>query len=535
MEETGLHRLAEGWGWKGAIRNDGAIAGMLQRGQAVDAVYNIDAGTLADTFFHWLDVSGALNPLRTLEPRGVKRRVVDFESLLLTYFMRCVCRVPSMNSLPQLLFADKGLMRRLGFNAHQLKHGLTQRGVGRSGPRRNVPLDPEMLAKQIGALDAEELHRGVRQGLRQIWQTVARPPRQVLGIIDGTLIEMGSSAEGGAWTKRSKKIRTKEGLKSVEVAIYGYLLVWACEASTGLPLAFAFGKANDDERQFVGQLLDDAQEVLAGISQLDVVVLDRGFFDGPGLDELDRRGLRFVIPARRDSNVFAEAHEQAHAAHPALARYSARRKTPDELLEVAGIEGLRCFETYAPARQVHRGGHVDRHKKSFEPKRINAVVLTQHSGYPDADLVLLTNGQVRKPFQAYDDYDARSLIENKNRTLKQDFKLCKPPQRRFRAAEIHSLFVILAYACATGHMLYLDAQQELIRANKPCTLGEYLRQLALENRDQLIIFEGSMYGIFFSCELLLLQGIHVKEPDPRAATSCEEILQRSGFDRPKPT
>ena len=50
-----------------------------------------------------------------------------------------------------------------------------------------------------------------------------------------------------------------------------------------------------------------------------------------------------------------------------------------------------------------KGGHKDRHKRSFEANPINAVVLTREDGRDKVDLVLLTNGSVKRPFVPFDD------------------------------------------------------------------------------------------------------------------------------------
>lgn len=530
-ETVGIERFVQSMGWLGAVRNDGKIARQLTAGEAVDAVYNIDGATVADQLFHWLDSVQVLNPFRRLRFKKKQRHAITPESLLLTYFMRCMCQVPSMNSLPDLLFADKGLMRRLGFNAHQLEHGLTQRGANRSGTRVNLPIDPEMLSENIAQLEVEDVRKALTESLRLIWLSLPRRPRRVMLVIDGTLIEMGESAKGGAWTKRKKTIKTKDGPKTIEESFYGYVLVWLYEPATGLPLAAAFGPANADEKSFVPQLLDSAERVLSGLSQMDVVALDRGYFDGPTLYHIKERGIDFIIPAKKNANVWQEARDHAAPGAGALPQYLAERTSEKEDLKLTGIEGLTTFETYAPAAKVKNGRHVDTFKKDFTANPINAVVARYNSRFKDDDdgLVLLTSRKVNKPLRVYDDYDDRSLIENKNRCLKQDFNLCKPPKRDYKPAEIHGLFVLLAFACATAHMLYLDHQHKLIDRSRPSTLGDYLRQLARENRDQVIVFNDRDYGIFYACELMMLRGIRVKEPNPRAAKTPEEIFARTEF------
>ncbi len=75
---------------------------------------------------------------------------MPFSRYVLVCFLRCLARVPSQNALPDMLFTDEHLMSRIGFNGHQMEEGLTQRGADRrEGPRRNVPVDPEAVTKNI--------------------------------------------------------------------------------------------------------------------------------------------------------------------------------------------------------------------------------------------------------------------------------------------------------------------------------------------------------------------------------------------------
>lgn len=67
------------------------------------------------------------------------RESIPFERRVLLYFVRCLARIEGQESLPELLFTDFALMTRLGFNAHDLKFGITARGrTARPGPRRNL-------------------------------------------------------------------------------------------------------------------------------------------------------------------------------------------------------------------------------------------------------------------------------------------------------------------------------------------------------------------------------------------------------------
>lgn len=194
---------------------------------------------------------------------------------------------------------------------------------------------------------------------------------------------------------------------------------------------------------------------------------------------------------------------------------------------MVGVEGCRTFETYAPADDVDDNGHKDRHKKSFEPNRINAVVLTREDERDKVDLVLLTNGSVRRPFVAFDDYDDRSRIENEiNRELKQRWFIERPPKRTAKAAELHVLFVMLAFAVTQGFRLWEEQQITEDDETGTSTLGEYERKLHKDNQNRVIVFIDDEYGIFYTSEYSLLLGRRVRDPAPGAAATLDDLMYR---------
>jgi len=539
MHGSAIDRIANEITWRWSIRQDLSVARHLREGEEVDGVYGISAATIVDRLFCWLEALGLWERLGAMKGEGVKRQVIAYSRYIVLYFVRCLARLGSQNTLPTHLFSDMALMDRLGFNAQMLQEGITHRGAWRrQGPRKNLPLDPEAMSKNIVKLSLPEVRELVRWVLKQIWANLPVVPKKLLGAIDGTFVEVGKSAKGAGRASRQSKVRTKEGVKESIDTVFGFKMVWLWETSVGLPLSVAFGTAEEDEKKFVAGLLQDAREVLGEQGRLGTVVVDRGFLSGPGLWALKEAGIRFIIPAKHDMRVYTDARRIAeqsvsgwrlHVAsreRPAMGR--ARRKgMQTQGMEVVGVEGLRSFETYAPAEQVEAGEHRHRHRKDFRTNSLNAVVLMREDGREKADLVLLTNGPVDHPFTVFDDYDERSLIENQgHRELKQRWCLESPVQRNAKAAEIHVLFVVMAYAVTQGYRLWEEAQIRQEEGGEASTLGEYVRKLEKENFDKLIVFVGETYGIYYAGEFAMLLGVRLKKPNPRGASNLEELMIR---------
>jgi hypothetical protein len=88
---------------------------------------------------------------------------------LLFYGLKTLCGIERMHALPELLWSDEASMRLVGLNAHQVRHGVCQRGAAkRQGPRTTGPVCPEALANNGVKLDLralEALFNGVIRAL----------------------------------------------------------------------------------------------------------------------------------------------------------------------------------------------------------------------------------------------------------------------------------------------------------------------------------------------------------------------------------
>jgi len=75
-------------------------------------------------FLGCLDVAG----------EGYARRMITIAKLLLTYQIKILMGISSMNQVPGSLFGDIGLLMMLGFTAEQIENGHCNRGKGKSRP-----------------------------------------------------------------------------------------------------------------------------------------------------------------------------------------------------------------------------------------------------------------------------------------------------------------------------------------------------------------------------------------------------------------
>ncbi len=116
------------------------------RKEWVDGVYPLDTGAVLEECFHVLRELGASAVLGDVRGQGVQRELVPMVQYALLYGLKSLFGIARMHALPELLFSDEASMRLVGFNAHQVRHGVCQRGAAkRQGPRTTGPVCPEAL------------------------------------------------------------------------------------------------------------------------------------------------------------------------------------------------------------------------------------------------------------------------------------------------------------------------------------------------------------------------------------------------------
>jgi hypothetical protein len=532
--ETIAQNLAERLCWEAARRDDARVARRLYRKQVVDGVYQLDEGALLDDFFYFLQQLGVVDLLHDVQGTAVQRQMVPCVQYVLLYGLKTLLGIESMHALPALLFSDEALMRLVGFTAHQVRHGVCQRGAAkRQGPRTRGPICPDALADNIVKLnlrDLEGLFNSVIQALAKTGVFAAK----ITGIVDATDLETTAQYEGCGQVTRTRQITDKRGkVHELEVTVYGWKLIVLIDARTKIPLAGKVVPIHEHEVLSMRALVTQARTNLARYARLHKVVFDKGFLDGVDLWWLDQRGITFVVPAKANMAVTADAQAQAaagegvtigrrvHTVRHGQGRmaWSERRET-----EVVGIAGLTTYDQYGTPE--HGRAH---NRRDFEANPINAVVVRQWHGRdygPAGKTVFLTNAAVQQPLQPFDDYDERSLIENCCiKEAKQQWELGHPPQKTDRAVRVHVLFTLLMFALATAYRLQCEHEDT---GGEPVGWQRWRRQLLERTRDHVIIFAQGCYGIFHMAEYSLLLGVKLKDVPPGIGT-LREILAKYGL------
>ena len=529
-DET-TRNLAERLCWEVARRDDSRVARRLYRKQIVDGVYRLDEGALLDDFFHFLRAIGVMALLEQACGTAIQREMLPFIQYVLLYGLKTLFGIESINALPSLLFSDEALMQLVGFNAQQVRDGVCQRGATkRQAEREPGPLCPDTLAKNIVKWNLRDLELVFNGAIRALAKAGVFG-KQVTGIADSTDLETTERYLGCGQVTRTVRIEDTRGkVHAIEVTVYGWKVLLLIDAITKIPLAVKVGPIQEHEALWARALVTQARTNLAGYARLAKVVFDKGFLDGTTLWWLDQQGIHFVVPAKTNMAVTADARAQAAAGEDLAVgrrvhtvRHGQGKAAWSERLEteVVGIMGLTTYDQYGIPEHARQANRHD-----FQVNPINAVVVRKWSGKdygPGGKTVFLTNASVEKPLQPFDDYDDRSLIENCCiKACKQQWDLSHPPQKSERAVRVHVMFTLLMFALATAYRLQCEREAS---GGEPVGWQRWRRQLLEQTREQVIVFAQGYYGIFHLAEYSLLVGVKLKDRPPGIGTR-QDVLAK---------
>jgi hypothetical protein len=498
----------------------GGWHGAWSRKQVVDGVYRLDEGAVLDTFFHVLQALGVVDLMTPVQGQGIQREMVPCVQYLLLYGLKTWFGIEGMHALPALLFSEEAMRRLVGFHAHQVRHGVCQRGAAkRQRPRTAGPMCPDTRAHNIVKLnrqDLEALCNGVIRAVARAGILGAK----VTGLVAGTDLEMTAQYEGcGQVTRKRQMTDTHGKVHEIEVTVYGWKLMVLIDARTKIPVAAKVVPIQAHETLCLRALVTQARTKLGGQARRHKVVFDRGFWDGADLWWLDQHGITFVVPAKTTMAVTVDARAQAAAGegitvgrrvHTVRHGQGRTASTERRETEVVGITGLITDDQYGTPKH---GRH--HYRRDFEPTPIHAVVVRQWQGKddgPGGKTVFLTNASVEEPLRPFDDDDDRSLIDNCGiKEAKQPWDWGHPPQNTGRAVRVHVVFTLLMFVLATAYRLRCE-QTEL--GAEPVGWQRWRRQLLEQTRDQIIVCAQGCYGIFHLAAFVLLVGVKLKDVPP---------------------
>jgi hypothetical protein len=406
--------------------------------------------------------------------------------------MQTLLGMEAIHTRPALLCSAAAAMRLAGCNAVQRRNGLCpRRHEKRQGATAPGPLGPDPWAEPSVPLSRSAMD-ALLHGVGQELTPSGGVPRQVTGLVDGTALETTARYAGGGHVTRQRQRTAKRGQgHQSEVPVDGWQLIVLIEALTTMPLAAKGVPMQDHAALCPRARVTPAQKTLADHARLRRVRFDRGCVAGAARWWRAQPGLGLVVPAKEHRAVTGEAQALAAAGtggvarrvHPVAPGPGPHRWTARLETEGVGMAGVTTDEQYGPDEHAR-----PRHRTPCQGHPRNAVVVRQwhtRDDGPGGQGVWLTNEPVDTPWDAFDAYDDRSLLEHGGRQERQQAGSLKPPpQKTARAVQGHGFFPLarcartMASRVRTAHAAVGD---------EPGGWQRWRRQLLQQHRDNVII------------------------------------------------
>jgi len=545
-------RPAEAFAWNTATRDDAKVLSAVYATRAMDDVLVVNQAAFFDELMHYVRELGAWPLLESLDPGLRAGPIYPFVRFVLLTIMRCVSGVASMLAMHDLLLTDETLMALVGFNALQVRDGTTARGSSRRTEPIEVrgALSYETVADNIVSIGPERLAAMFNGAIRCLAAQGVFPVQLdvALDTTDDEATPTYKTDDGREVPRvtREKRpdVRANRHARKVEVTVFGWKVWIVWEATSKIPLAIRIDGINEPDNKHALAVLRQACENVRGYATVRSVALDRGFIDGKLVWAIEQDGIYVYMPARSNMNVTSDAREIARRAEAAHGRgekvegavYRERTekvtrgsgknaKVETRTTTVVGVRALPC-DWWGPDGDTHKAN-----AKSFEPHTVRATVVLRWDGAPkgaEKEVVILTTDPSDDPFDAFDRYDDRSLIENScNREAKESWFLERHPKRSEAGVRVQAYFVFFCMAIVAGFRAYKSKTDEAARRGQDTGISRYRRELARKNRDKVIVFKGGYYALLLANELMVLAGMRVQTPFAEQDTP-QSILARYG-------
>ena len=491
--EESRERHRQHLAWQYLSRNQKEVAEKILEGR-YEFLKEAGWGFL-DKFMIFLKTIGFLKVLESVGGKGYVRRMIAISKLLLTYQMKVLLGISSMNQVPDMLFSDTGLLMVLGFTAKQIKKGVCNRSKKR-GKKRKGPIHKDTLADALEKFDVEEVEKILNSSVKIL--NKGGFIDDGIYIEDATDIETTKKCKGcGRKTTDEEHINKKTGeIMVIPKTVYGFKLLVIRGVKSGIVVAAKFIKIQESEKNYTLSLIKQAQKNIG--DKIKVLLIDRGFIDGIALWKIKHAfKIDFVIPATKAMDITKDARSLRNEYNKG---YIWREMT--EEISAIGIKGLTSYDQYGDPRGEHN--KKNRYSKSFEGNPINVVMVTKWDKKEykrGKEKVFLTTLRVDKPISVIKKYKLRSLIENTTfRELKTGWLIEHIPKKTEAAVRTHTFLTVCMYNMCKAYRSQLGTEitEQGIRRFRVETFAQ--------TRNKVVIIAEDHYGIFDLEEFAILVG-----------------------------
>lgn len=458
-----------------------------------------------------------------IDGKGFKRVMIPVARLIMTYQMKILMGISSINLVPTKLFRQTALLKLIGYTTAQMQVGFCERGNLGAGP-----MHKNTLADAVERLTAGELEQILNKTVVCLRERGFFHKSKGHFALDATDLETTDRfVKAGVKKYIDRKVDKKRKVVEVERLVYGFKVLIVYEVRLRLVVAAKVVPIQNHESKYTLTLVRQAINNL-GEGVLRVLLIDRGFLDGQDLWVLKHGlGIDFVVPAKDNMRVTADGRGLCRQTEDGESIFKGEREGKQKegkegkvkwegQVSVVGVAGLGSYDQYGDEEHVKRAN-----RKDFIGNILNAVVVTKWQGEEYAvgeEKVFLSSLAVNAPLEVLDQYDLRSLIENTAfRELKQGWSLEASPKKTDRALSGHVFLTLVTFTLANAFRTELA--QELAQRG-------VRRQRAEELQNAVIVIAEGYYAIFDIEEVFILLGA---VPTELLRTDPKEVRRRYGL------
>ncbi len=464
-------------------------------------------------FFEWIGVEG----------QQFRRQMIEVSLLIMTYSVKILLGIASINQVPGRLFRDRALMLLIGYSTDQMLSGFCYRGY----EDKQKPMHKNVLADAVEKLTAEEVAYILNEAIKRLAERGVFKQSRGHFALDSSDLETTEQYRGAGKKKVTIRKKLPNGqYVEVEEYLYGFKVVVIYDVQLRLMVAAQVAPINRHESNFTLDLLKQAISNV-GEGVIKVLLMDRGFLSGETLWAIKHSyGVDFIIPSKDEMQVTAEARSFRRQKADGTYLFRDERPGQGQKLEgqvrLYGVKAVTAYDQYGDAAHQTKLNRND-----FQANPLNVVVVYEWQGKsyrPGHETVFLTSLPVDHPLAVLDTYDLRSLIENcAFRELKQGWHLGKFPKKTDAAVRAHVFLTLVIFTLTNAYRTQVG--QELAQA------GIRRQRLLWQTANKVLVVAGPYYAIFDLEELFIIFGC---EPEICWRVDPPDIRQRFGLPHPDP-
>jgi hypothetical protein len=394
-----------------------------------------------------------------------------------TLALKLVLGERGINAIQDGMFKDAGVLKLIGCTAREIREGFdTSRNKG-----ENKPCNVDSLRYSVEHTDPKEFEEAFCKQRREVWKY--KKLRTYTYIMDATKMVVYGDYEGAGWMSRIEEVLQKDGTTKLKKKKQkGYKLVTLNRLVEGQIIAEAARllPINEHEITVSDELIDEILDE-RGKGAIDVLLIDRGFLDGKRLKKWRKKDIHIIVPVKENMQILKDMQ--------GLVKIGGGLKVERAKLTVWGFKDLETLDSYEG--------------------KLNGLLVTRYRGkvvkeqYQWGFITTLPVDTPEEVLEAFDLYDERSLIENKQyRELKQGYFLKHFSGKSASLVNYHIYFsLIMMNMISLYKIVNIEKYEDLL--NKGIRL---IRRQYLGPRLQVIVYVDKYYTVLDILEFVKLLG-----------------------------